>query len=126
MQPLDVTCFRPFKLSFRAYKDKWILRHKGKLPLKEDLAQWVSHALKRALSTANVTKGLKSTGIFPIDSTAMDKRMGPSVAFVRVAAKDGHAEDDDNQRPDEPPYQLEQWEIEEIFGETLSQLSMCQ
>jgi len=39
LQPLDVTCFKPFKLSFRVYRDRWTLNHKEKLSSKEDLAQ---------------------------------------------------------------------------------------
>jgi len=80
LQPLDVTCFRPFKLSFHAYKDKWSLSHKGKRPQKEDLAGWVLHGLGRALSNQNITKGFKTTGIYPLDLKAMDKKMGPSFA----------------------------------------------
>jgi len=81
MQPLDVSCFKPFKLSFRAYRDKWNNYHKGEKLVKEDLAQWVSHALKRALSISNITKGFESTGIYPINDHVMDSKMEPSQAY---------------------------------------------
>ena len=29
LQPLDVACFKPFKIAFRAYKQAWIVRNHG-------------------------------------------------------------------------------------------------
>jgi len=78
LQPLDVTCFKLFKLSFRAYRDKWTMAHKGEMPRKEDLAQWVSHILRRALTKENIMKGFSTTGIYPINSNAIEGKMGPS------------------------------------------------
>jgi len=45
--------------------------HKDQMPIKEDLAQWVANALKRALSIANITKEFQVTGIYSINATAM-------------------------------------------------------
>ena len=39
LQPLDKTCFKPFKVAFRAYRDIWNLQNHGKKCEKEDLAQ---------------------------------------------------------------------------------------
>lgn len=77
-QSLDVACFKPFKMAFWAYRDKWTLNHKRKLPLKEDLVQWVAQALKRALSN-NITKKFKQWAF----SHSMDLKMGPSQAYAR-------------------------------------------
>jgi len=59
LQPLDVTCFKPFKMFFRAYKDKWTLSHPGQMPIKEDLAQWVSEGLKKHYQKTIFEKVLK-------------------------------------------------------------------
>jgi hypothetical protein len=82
LQPLDVSVFRPFKCAFRGYRDAWTLQHRGQPAQKEDLAQWVDLALKRALSPLNITKGFRTTGIWPFNSAAMEGKMGPSAQFV--------------------------------------------
>jgi hypothetical protein len=57
LQPLDVSVFRPFKCAFKTYRDAWTLRHKGKLAMKEDLAYWVSLALRKALDLSCTEEG---------------------------------------------------------------------
>jgi len=84
LQPLDATCFKPFKLAFRAYCDKWSLANTGQIPLKEDLAQWLSQALNQALSIPNITKAFQCTRIFPFDPTAMDLKMSSSIVYSNV------------------------------------------
>jgi len=37
LHPLDATCFKPFKIAFRAYRDVWTLVNKVKMVRKEDL-----------------------------------------------------------------------------------------
>jgi len=37
LQPLDVACFKPFKIAFKAYRDVWTLTNKVKWVEKEDL-----------------------------------------------------------------------------------------
>ncbi len=38
LHSLDVVCFKPFKIAFKAYKDVWTLANKVKRVRKEDLA----------------------------------------------------------------------------------------
>jgi hypothetical protein len=38
LQPFEVACFKPFKISFRIYKNIWTLVNKGKGASKEYLA----------------------------------------------------------------------------------------
>lgn len=82
LQPLDVTCFKPFKVAYRAYRDKWTLSNKGKVPEKEDLASWVSMDLKRGLNPTNIIKGFQATGIYSFNLSTMDKRMDPSSIYL--------------------------------------------
>ena len=37
LQPLDVSCFKPFKVAFRAYKNAWCIKNNGARVKKEDL-----------------------------------------------------------------------------------------
>ena len=78
LQPLDVSCFKPFKTAFRACRDMWSIEHKGVNARKEDLANWVSRGLKKALTPQNIRAGFRATGIWPLDATKMDKKMAPS------------------------------------------------
>jgi hypothetical protein len=50
---------------------------------KATLAQWVSFALKRALSSDNIWKGFKNTGILPLNKKAVDVLLAPSQPFGR-------------------------------------------
>jgi len=122
MQPLDVTCFKPFKQAFRTYKDKWTFAHKGQKPLKEDLTQWISCGLRRAFSTENIVNGFASTGIFSLNATAMDSKMGPSEAYERIEAENNHGK---NSSAWQNRSDLEQWKLEEIFEENVEDISSC-
>lgn len=81
MQPLDVSLFKPFKVAFKAYRDFWTYRFAGASAKKENLAQWVSLALRRALTVENIKQGFRTCGIWPWDDSAMAGKMGPSEVF---------------------------------------------
>jgi hypothetical protein len=55
--------FQTFKIVLRAYKDVWTLANKGRGGNKEDLAQWVFLAFKKALKTIYICKGFSATHI---------------------------------------------------------------
>jgi hypothetical protein len=88
MQPLDINCFKPFKTAFRQYRDVWSLANKGRPAQKEDLCQWVSLALKKALTADNIQKGFQSAGIWPMNPRAMEEKMGPSQCLVQPECND--------------------------------------
>ena len=102
LQPLDVAVFKPFKTAFRAYRDVWTMNHKGNIPRKEDLAQWVSLALKRAASPHNIKAGFRSTGIWPFNPEKMKLKMQPSEGFRVIAPEVSISEiiDEDTTRPE--------------------------
>ena len=81
MQPLDVCLFKPFKTAFKAYRDFWTYKLAGAVAKKENLAQWVSLVLRRALTIQNIEKGFWVTGIWPWDDSAMAAKMGPFEVF---------------------------------------------
>jgi hypothetical protein len=86
MQPLDVSCFKPFKQAFRLLQDVWMLQNKSKRTSKEILAKWVSTALQKALSEKNFKSGFRTTGIFPFNPHTMDEKMDPSEFYREVPA----------------------------------------
>jgi hypothetical protein len=57
------------------YWDVWTLANKDKYVKKEDLAQWVSLAFKKALTLRNVLRGFEMIGIWPLNLNAMVGKM---------------------------------------------------
>jgi hypothetical protein len=84
MQPLDVSCFKPFKQAFCLLRDIWTLRNKSKGASKEVLVTWVSSALTKALTHKNITSGFQTTGIFPFNPHAMQDKNRPSEFYREV------------------------------------------
>ena len=59
LQPLNVVYFGLFKTAFRTYRDIWMMDGNGEMVGKENLAQWVSIALKKALTPYNIRADFK-------------------------------------------------------------------
>ena len=94
LQPLDVTIFKPFKTTFRACRDRWTIQNKGQTARKEDLVEWMSKGLQKALTVTKITKGFTATGIWPLRPSAMDPYMQPSACYVEpVVQKEDNASD---------------------------------
>ena len=74
LQPLDIACFKPFKVAFRAYRDLWNIKISGKKCKKEDLAQWASLALQRAWTKKIIQSGFRGSGIWPLNPQAMSPK----------------------------------------------------
>ena len=83
LQPLDVACFKPFKVAFRAYKNIWSKKHHGVGVSKGNLAIWVSLAVRKVLTLNNIQGGFRGLGIWPLNLDAMKFEMGPSEGFKR-------------------------------------------
>jgi len=93
LQPFDVSIFKPFKVAFRACRDRWTIDNKGKRARKEELAEWVSiMGLKKALTVAKITKGFVATGIWPLRPTAMESFMQPNTCYTDPCPDDGDDE----------------------------------
>ena len=54
LQSLDISIFKPFKVTFRACKDRWTMGNKGRAARKEELAEWVAEGLKKALTSMKI------------------------------------------------------------------------
>ena len=83
-----MTIFKPFKTAFRACRDRWTIQNKGHIARKEDLAEWVSIGLLKALTMANITKGFAATGIWPLWPSAMAPFMQPSACYIDPAVQE--------------------------------------
>jgi hypothetical protein len=81
LQPLDVSCFKPFKSAFRQIRDWWTLLNKGRKVEKQDLCQWTAQALQKALSSKNIRAGFRKTGIWPLNPDAARTQMLSSEGF---------------------------------------------
>jgi hypothetical protein len=55
--PLDVACFKPFKMTFKAYRNVWTLANKRKGVKKENLARgwgWICHRTHHTIRPLDV------------------------------------------------------------------------
>jgi len=102
------------------------LAHKGKVPIKEDLAMWILFALKQALSSFNITKGFLCTGIYLLNAATMDSKMSPSEAYSSQPADADNVETTTNSTEAHDQFGLQAWEIQEIFDEIPQELPQCQ
>jgi len=84
LQPLDRTCFAPFKAAFRRIRDDWIRQHKNTKVEKSMLCEWTSKALGQALTPSNIKAGFRRCGIWPLDRAATAADMGPAEGFRTV------------------------------------------
>ena len=87
LQPLDKACFRPFKVAFTAYRDLWNIKRSGQKCKKEDLAQWASLAVQKALTPRNILNGFRATGIWPLNPQALIPNTRPSQPFYHEEAE---------------------------------------
>ena len=94
LQPLDVSCFKPFKVAFRAYKNLLTMKHHGVRVTKETLANWVSLAFKKSLIAKNIQGDFRRAGIWPLNLEAMKLKMGPSQGFQRPTTAEVHCEEE--------------------------------
>ncbi len=78
LQPLDVSCFKPFKIAFRKQRDNNTVSNNYKDPNKIAFTNWVDKALYATLSKQNINNGFKVTWIWPFNPKAMGGRTKPS------------------------------------------------
>ena len=93
LQPLDVSCFGPFKHFFRAFRNAWRIQHPTKKCNKKILAQWMSLALQKSLTPSNIKNGFKACGIWPLNYEAMNGKMGPSQVYPSEVALEVQVEE---------------------------------
>jgi hypothetical protein len=67
LQPLDVSCFKPFKTTFRKVRNAAMSRNNHMEPDKITLAGWVNQAINQSLIKRNIKVGFTVTNIWPFN-----------------------------------------------------------
>jgi hypothetical protein len=78
LQPLDVTCFKPFKIASRKEHNVTMAKNNLLEPNKITLVEWVDKVLQQYLKKENMKSRFKVCRIWPLNSTAMAEKFGPS------------------------------------------------
>jgi hypothetical protein len=63
LQPLNVTCFKPFKTTFRKERTSTMVKNNYLEPNKATLVAWVDKALQQPLKKENIKLRFKVFGI---------------------------------------------------------------
>ena len=98
LQPLDVAVFHPFKLNLAVEKmDKMRSNPQWAqgATMKTMLAEMSSRALAKALKPENIRSGFVTTGIYSIDTIAMDSRFGPNTTHEEIRGPEEHNTQED-------------------------------
>ncbi|KAH7469213.1 MFS-type transporter clz9 [Phytophthora ramorum] len=74
LQPLDVGVFQPYKALYNAAVRNFPLQGGG-LPVKDDVARMACGPFETAFSSANVRRGFRDSGIFPLSLKVMLQKM---------------------------------------------------
>ena len=67
LQPLNVSCYKPFKSAYGRAIDNWMRSNLGKTITIYDIPEFVSHAQMHGLTAQNIVSGFQRTGIFPFN-----------------------------------------------------------
>ena len=121
LQPLDVTCFGPFKRAFSVAMDDWMRTNPGRTVTIYDLPKMVTTAHTMAFTQANIQSGFRNTGIFPENSLIFsDEDFIPANVTDRL---DPELEEDAHERfmfVEEPAVDLPELDLEMTTGPSTS------
>lgn len=67
MQPLDVSCYAPFKAYYASAVDAWNKQHPGRVFSIYEVASCVGIAHTKAMTPTTIKNGFQKCGIFPFD-----------------------------------------------------------
>jgi hypothetical protein len=86
---LDVTCFKPFKTTFRKEIIFAIMKNNYLELDKVTLTMWMDKALQQSLKNENIKSRFRVSGIWPLNLITMVGKFGPSDVFT-VAKEEEH------------------------------------
>jgi hypothetical protein len=84
LQPLNITCFKPFKTIFRKERTSAMVKNNYLEPNKTTLVAWVDKALQQPLKKENMKLGFKVSRIWPLNLTTMVGKFGLSDVFIVI------------------------------------------
>ena len=112
LQPLDRSCYGPFKAYYNAACDTWMTKNPGKSISIYDVAELVGTAFPRALTPTNITSGFRVAGIWPCDrfvfadevflAAEVTDRLDPSGIAQRAGSEMFVGQDSGSQSQSEP------------------------
>ena len=73
LQPLDVCCFKPFKMVYAQAMENWMRSNPGKTITIYEIPEFVAHAQLHGLTAKNILSAFQSTGIFPYNRDLFDE-----------------------------------------------------
>ena len=88
LQPLDVSVFKPFKQNFCQYQNYWMSKNIDVQATKVTPAQWISLALRKALTEQNIQSAFRKAGIYPINGDAVDHFFATANVFMNCGTGD--------------------------------------
>ena len=81
-QPLDKGVFGPFKQYWRQVCHDYLISHPGKVVNRYNFSSLFSKAWMQTMSCSNIISGFRTTGIFPLDRSAVTRKVGKSESKV--------------------------------------------
>jgi hypothetical protein len=82
-QPLDISCFKPFKTTFKKKRDEVMVKNNHFETNTVMVVSWVDLALEFILSRNNIQSMYTITSIWLLNVKAMDEKIIPSEAFTK-------------------------------------------
>jgi hypothetical protein len=82
LQPLDVVCFNPFKITFRKEKDVAMASNNYIEPNKITLANTVKKDLNQTFTNKNIFPGSKVVEIWPLNPATMHEKTNLSNLYT--------------------------------------------
>jgi hypothetical protein len=77
-----MSCFKPFKTTFKKEKDNTMIKNNHCKLEKCTLARWVDKALEHALIKKNINSGFKAAKICPYNPKEMDDKTKPIDVYI--------------------------------------------
>ncbi|XP_052276674.1 uncharacterized protein LOC127875923 [Dreissena polymorpha] len=85
LQPLDITCFGPFKSIFHNECHLYMAKQRGRVITKYDIADLSGKAYLKSMTPATIQSGFRKAGISPFDPTKVPAEMiVPSKSFPKI------------------------------------------
>ena len=79
LQPLDRTCYGPFKIAFGVAMDGWMRSHPGRIVTIYDVPSLVAEAQLHSLTIRNIQNGFRVSGIHPYNKNVFtDEDFAPA------------------------------------------------
>jgi hypothetical protein len=87
LQPLDVSCFKPFKIALKKVRDATMFRNNHMELDKITLIGWVDQAFEQSLTKKNIKSRFKTTGLWPLNPKAMDNKTRRLEVYTTINLK---------------------------------------